>query len=173
MILNDNPDDRMLTNIEKLYMTAFPKSERQPFSHLMKIQSAHIFSLEEDNKFAGLCITIVHDDLCLLDYFAVSDEMRGQGIGTKALYAICDYYKDKRLFLEIESTKESFADNIDYRNKRKGFYMKAGFVPENYEVTQVGVRMEIMTYNCNVSFGEYIKLYENNIPKDYLPKKFI
>lgn len=173
MILNDKPTKETISEIEKLYLNAFPKSERKPFSLILKMKSAHIFSLEENEKFAGLCITIIHDDLCLLDYFAVSDEMRGQGVGTKALHAICDYYKDKKLFLEIESTKEITAENIEYRKKRKSFYLKAGFAPENYEVMLFGVRMEIMTYESNVSYDEYLELYKNNVPKEYYRKIYL
>ena len=77
-------DERRLELIENLYMRAFPKSERKPFELMVEKQAEgtmELLSIEDENVFLGLAIFAHDKDIALLDYFAISDEFRGQGIG--------------------------------------------------------------------------------------------
>lgn len=58
-----------------------------------------------------MAIVIVYDDLCLLDYFAVLPQRRGMGAGSSALKLLLNRYADKRLLLEIESTKKEASNS--------------------------------------------------------------
>lgn len=95
--------EQQLEQIKTLYREAFPADERKPFSLIMEKRqegSMEILSLENRvNAPAGISITasptrhqvlgeaiLVYDnDLVLLDYFAISPSLRGNGFGSRAL----------------------------------------------------------------------------------------
>ena len=111
--------------IKTLYENAFPSCERKPFSLILEKQktgNVDVLILEENNQFLGLAITMMDNDLVLLDYFAITEESRGNGYGSTALHLLFDFYKGKRFFLEIESTHTA-AENISQRLLRKQFYL--------------------------------------------------
>ena len=60
-----------LSNIENLYMSAFPEAERKPWALLLKKQEEglmELFALEsEDGSVLGLAITAYDKDRVLLD----------------------------------------------------------------------------------------------------------
>lgn len=148
--------------IKSLYKTAFPTSEQKPF-WLMKVkhrqQKADIWVIENDGEFAGFAITMNNDDLVLLDYFAVSGEKRGLGLGGKSLKLLKDKYKGKRFFLEIESL-EAEAGNMEERRRRKQFYLNNGMTELDVKAKLFGVEFELLGYDCKVSFEEYFSLYD-------------
>ena len=104
-----------LKEIEYLYLTAFPKNERKPFDLILEKcnnSSIEIISIQNDNSnFLGFAIMILHDDMVLLDYFAIAPESRGQNVGSTALKMLFERYKNKRFILEIENT-EIESDNL-------------------------------------------------------------
>ena len=79
---------KRLDEVHALYETAFPASEKKPFSMIVSGQGTglvEILSLEENNRFLGLAIMAKAGDRVLLDYFAIADEVRGHGAGSAAL----------------------------------------------------------------------------------------
>lgn len=159
-LLNPNDNDK-LKQIEKLYLTAFPKSERKPF--LIICQKSRegitdILSIEEDGQFLGLAITINFEDKVLLDYFAMDDNKRGKGYGSSALNALIQYYKGRRMIIEIETTSQE-ADNLEERIRRKRFYHTNGITDLGFMADLFGVRMEILSNGTKVTFDEYLELY--------------
>ncbi len=156
------------TKIKELYFKAFPKQEQKPFWLLWYNQKrglTNIYSIEESHKFLGLAVVTEYDDRVLLIYFAITDSERGKGWGSKAIQLILEKYKDKRLYLEIESTKNTDAVNINTRIKRKGFYIKNGLTPLDYGVNLFGVDMEILTNRTYLSFDEYKELYTKSFSR--------
>lgn len=147
--------------LKSLYIAAFPSAERKPFwliqlKHWQK--KADIWAIENDEEFAGFAITMKNEDLVLLDYFAVSGEKRGLGLGGKSLKLLKDRYKGKRFFLEIENT-EAEADNGEERRRRKQFYLNNGMTELDVRAKLFGVEFELLGYECKVSFEEYFSLY--------------
>ncbi len=151
-----------LNNIHDLYIEAFPAAERKSFDLLLKTRDkghAEILSIENDhNDFLGLAITAQHNDLVLLDYFAISANQRCSGIGSKVFQLLKQRYADKRFFLEIERT-DIVADNLQQRQKRKAFYLKNGMQNVPFLVDLLGVEMEILSHNCELNFEDYFGLY--------------
>ena len=150
--------------IKKLYIAAFPKCERKPLSIIWYKQhkkAAEVWMLEEEGEFIGLAITMNGPDLVLLDYFAIEDGKRGKGYGSKALKLLHEKYVKYRLFLEIERTDVE-ADNIEERKRRKAFYLQNGMTELNVHAVLFGVEMELLGYQCEVSFEEYYNLYVSN-----------
>ena len=157
-----HPDDQAKKKqIETLYLKAFPKCERFPF-HIICQKSREgvtdILSIEEDDQFLGLAITINYEDRVLLDYFAMDDKNRGKGYGSSALKALAQYYEGRRMIIEIETTTQE-ADNLEERIRRKRFYHKNGITNLGFMADLFGVRMEILSNGTPVTFDEYLELY--------------
>ena len=147
-----------------LYRNAFPRYERKPFSRITsmaKAGRADLWTIREDGDFAGFAATVNAPELVLLDYLAVSKKSRGQGIGTAAVGALMDHYRDRGLFLEIESTFED-AENLRERQKRKQFYVNCGMEPMGTEADLFGVRMELLGVRCHLDFESYRSFYRDH-----------
>lgn len=150
--------------IYRLYQTAFPASEKKPFSMICSMQKkgkSDVWYCVESGKFAGLVITINGPDKILLDYLAVAKNRRGQGIGSKILKKMREQYQGKGVFLEIEIVDET-ADNYEERKRRKQFYLSNGMKPMNVFVELFGVDMELLGYDCTLTFDEYHDFYLDN-----------
>jgi len=147
-----------------LYQSAFPASEKKPFSMIRtmcKKGKSDVWYCVEDGKFAGLVITINGPDEILLDYLAVAKKRRGQGIGSKMLKAMREQYAGKGVFLEIEIVDEA-AENFEERKRRKQFYLSNGMTPMNVFVELFGVDMELLGFDCCLTFEEYHDFYRDN-----------
>ena len=147
-----------------LYLSAFPPAERKPFSMILSMWrkgKTDIWCIRSGGEFAGLAITINGPDLILLDYFAVSENLRGRGIGSKALSLIRDQYRDKGFFLEIETTlKES--PELPMRLRRKQFYLAAGLQELHTTAKLFGVDMELLGVDCSLDYENYKSFYRDN-----------
>ena len=156
-------DEKRLKLIEDLYMRAFPKSERKPFKLMVQKQTEgtmELLSIEEENDFLGLAIFAHDKDIALLDYFAISDEIRGQGIGSRAIKALQKIYAGKRFVLEIETTKKP-CDDLEMREHRKAFYLRNGLHTMDFDVNLFGVEMEVLSNGEHLNFDEYLEVYKN------------
>lgn len=147
-----------------LYQSAFPANEKKPFSMIRtmyKKGKSDVWYCAENGKFAGLVITINGPDEILLDYLAVAKKRRGQGIGSKMLKAMREQYAGKGVFLEIEIVDEA-AENFEERKRRKQFYLSNGMTPMNVFVELFGVDMELLGFDCCLTFEEYHDFYRDN-----------
>ncbi len=147
-----------------LYQKAFPKSEKKPFSMICatyKKGCSHVWRFERNGRFAGIVITINGKDAILLDYLAVDEKQRGTGIGTEILSLMREEYADKGVFLEIESVYE-VCDNREERLRRKHFYEKCGMKSMGVFVWLFGVKMELMSFGCKLTYDEYYAFYRDN-----------
>lgn len=155
---------RQWADIYKLYQKAFPKSEKKPFWMILKMHrkgASDVWRFTRNGKFAGLIITINGDKNVLLDYLAVDRNRRGTGIGTEILQLMRDHYAGKGVFLEIESVYED-CDNRDQRIRRKHFYEKSGMTSMDVFVWLFGVKMELMGFDCRLSYEEYHAFYRDH-----------
>ena len=147
--------------IYQLYKKAFPISERKPFALIYKtFHKGHtdVWYIEEDKKFIGLAITMNDLDLVLLDYFAIVENSRNQGYGSKVMQILKNIYQHQRLFIEIESTFEK-SDNLDERLKRKQFYLRNQMVELDIHANVFGVNMELLGFHKNITFEDYYNVY--------------
>lgn len=148
----------------RLYREAFPAPERKPFGIIMKMYhqgKTDVWCVKKENRFAGLAATINGDGLVLLDYFAVGKNLRGQGVGTTAMEALQEQYRDRGLFVEIESTRVN-APNHAERKRRKRFYQSSGMEELDTEANVFGVNMELLGSRCVLDFEGYRAFYRDN-----------
>lgn len=155
---------RQWADIYKLYQKAFPDSEKKPFWLIVKMfrkGTTHVWRFTREGKFAGLIITINGEDHILLDYLAVEETQRGTGIGTEILQLMRNHYAGKGVFLEIESVYED-CGNKQQRVRRKHFYEKCGMTSMEVFVWLFGVKMELMGFDCRLSYEQYHTFYRDN-----------
>ena len=147
--------------VDQLYMVSFPECERKPFSIILEKNQQNlvdIWIIEEKNEFCGLVITMKHQDLVLIDYFAISPEKSGRGYGSLALELITNKYWDSRVFLEIESTGIP-SENLEERQNRKQFYLKNGLQELGMETLVFETIFEVLTFREEISYEEYWSVY--------------
>ncbi len=152
-----------MRQLKRLYNEAFPKYERKPFVLMrlwQRIGKTEIQEIRGGDDFLGLLITVPYKDLVLVDYFAVMPQLRGQGIGSRVLTLIRERYAGKRVFLEIESTRVQ-SDNKKTRLRRKDFYLRNGLRECGVAVRIFSSELEILTFDRDVFFDEYVGLYKS------------
>ena len=161
--LHTHPDPRMLRKIRRLYRISFPKCERKPFRVILEKQAEGsveiIFVRNEENKLLGFAITAIYKDLVLVDYLAVSPKFQSLGIGSGILAGMKEYYRGKRIFLEIEDPEEP-CDNRSDRIRRRAFYQKNGFSEAGFKVWLFGIKMPVLIADGALNFEEYHELYD-------------
>ena len=153
---------KQFKRIHRLYEAAFPSYEKKPFWLIrwkVKQGKAEVWYLENKEEFVGLAITMSSPELVLLDYFAIEETQRGNGIGSESLKLLQKYYKGRSFFLEIESIYEA-CDNIEQRQRRKQFYLRNGMSEMKLMVNLFGTNMEILGHNCKFDFETYRSIYE-------------
>ena len=72
-----------------------------------------------------------------------------------------DRYAGKGVFLEIESVWED-CENKAERIRRKQFYEKCGMESMGVFVWLFGVKMELMSFGCKLTFAQYHAFYRDN-----------
>jgi len=118
--------------VEKLFFEAFPENERPVGISDILAQDKipcdliGIYPDETPDDFAGFFLTIKNDVCVYLVYFATCPEKRSKGLGSKAIQAFKDYYKDTPILFSYESIYQE-SDNAEQRERRRKFYLKNGF----------------------------------------------
>ena len=123
-----NPADAN-EDVRRLYETAFPKEEQIPWKDLMclmKTMSLDFTVYYEDGNLVGLTIVYPRPQFNWFWYFAVPEELRGQGVGQRILTQLIEKYKGKSNILDMESP-EQVCENSEQRKRRHAFYLRNGF----------------------------------------------
>lgn len=150
--------------IRRLYVSAFPASERKPFGIIRaseKRGKTDVWLIEDKKGFAGFFTTVNGEDTILLDYLAVSKKKRGLGFGSACIREMLSVYREKSVFVEIESVFEKGFGQAE-RERRRRFYLENGFSPMNVCASVFGVEMELLGVNCRLSFDQYRAFYKEN-----------
>lgn len=158
-----NPvNEHNISDIRRLYRSAFPLVERKPFSLLLRKArrgQGEFFAIEGENgEFLGLANTLFHKDMVMLDYFAIAPEQRNGGIGAGVLSLLKERYADRRLFGEIEVTDRPHPE-LELRKRRRNFYLRNGFTPVGMTVSAFSCEFEVISNGKPISFPEYKEFY--------------
>lgn len=158
--------------LKALYEEAFPIEERRPFSLLeQEVEQGfmELLVMEVDNVPSGLVFTSFQGELALLEFLAIDEKKRGQGLGSQVLSLLKERYKEKRFFLEIETPM--IDNNTDIRYRREQFYIQNGFLPIGVFVLFQGVKMKLLSlHGEKVTFEEYKEHYEKTVGLSYAKK---
>lgn len=143
--------NKYFADVESLYVEAFPADERRDIEAFRQIAACNpAFAVDvfvgDNEEFLGFFTTWTWDDLRYGEHFAVRQDRRGGGIGSKALQAVIA--DDPRpLILEVE-----LPDN-DMARRRIGFYERNGlrlwdaipYVQPPYDAERNALPMLLMT----------------------------
>ena len=85
---------------------------------------------------------------------------RNSGLGSEALALFREKLAGKPLLVEIESPYIPGPDQA-LRQRRRGFYLRAGMVPLGILAEVYEVQMELLGWDCQLTFDEYIAFYRD------------
>ena len=154
-------------------MYDFPDDERKPLhvieNRYKKKQNICLCYLEEDMIKGYSILEFSEENKCLLmDYFAVLSEYRHQGIGSRFMQALKEYFRTWQAIL-IES--ECAFDEVS--EKRLDFYQKCGAVLSGLRIYLYFVDYEILSISLkNQMTKEDVKQNLKEIYDKIYPKPF-
>lgn len=167
-----------LENAKRIYneymVNDFLDDELPEYEHFVELieegkEIPYVYIEKDETKAYMVCIE--KEDYILITHLAVLNEYRGQGIGTKLLEELKEFYKDKKAIILESESKEASDEKRDLNTiiRRQKFYEKCGFVPYynlDYELTKVKYLIFVYSIQKNFLTDEelrdiIIKLYEN------------
>jgi GNAT superfamily N-acetyltransferase len=122
------PGDRgLLDQLERLYASAFPASERKPASFLRTAAGREDYSLLaliSGDRADGLALVYRSPGsaFALLEYMAVAPGRRGEGLGRRLFTAVAGRNPGRALLVEVESANDRDPDS----RRRIAFYRDLG-----------------------------------------------
>lgn len=152
--------------ISRLYKNAFPADERAPMWALASKsgrENVDFWGIYANGKWIGLAYVVSEGEVSYLFYFALAEQFRGKGLGSKSLQALKKRYADKRFFLALEQLDES-AENYPERLRRRQFYLRNGLKPINCTIREASVVYDVMGTG-DVLPGEYESLMRKFLGK--------
>ncbi|WP_434309912.1 GNAT family N-acetyltransferase [Hominifimenecus sp. rT4P-3] len=136
------------------YMKAdFPEAELKPLTRIQNMTKEGYYEpygLYEDGALQGYAFFVNGGEFCLLDYYAVLQEKRGSGYGSRFLKMIGRHYKEKSgLFFEVERPDEAVSlEERAVRERRIEFYQKNGLRNTEIRSRIFGVGYQVMYLPC-------------------------
>lgn len=166
--------------IYETYMVQdFPAAELKPFAAIREMMAAGIYEplalYGADGTLQAYAFQVLlpGERAALLDYFAVRGNLRGSGIGTRALQALAGHYRDRLDDLILECEHPDEAPDKGVAERRIAFYLRAGACATRLESRVFGVRYRILSLPCgghrpDEVVGRQLKdLYRMMVPEPY------
>lgn len=140
-----------------LYQEAFPEAEKKPEA-LMEALTAQgkmeMLAITEEQRFIGLVINMLAKKAALLDYFAISPDIRSGGYGGRAIQKLLERFQGQKYIFEIEMQDET-APNAEDRRRRKKFYLRNGLKETGILANVYQTDFELLTPDGELTYEEY------------------
>ena len=141
-----------MEEFRKLYDTSmkkhFPPDELKPFSIMEKaVREGNYFpyGYYEDGECRAYTCLIKNGDFYLLDYFAVMEDGRGKGTGSRILSILKGHLSEKEaVLLEVEEPLAAEPDVRDLQERRIQFYLRNAAIETGLNAQVFGVRYRIL-----------------------------
>lgn len=133
--------------VKLLYQTAFPQNEQIPWDDLLRLINQMVLDFTayyEGDTFIGFTIVYPRKSFNWYWYFAVREELRGQGCGQQILTQLIEKYKGQACVLDMESPYQDPSPNPKQRQRRHAFYLRNGFRDTNVYRSYSDVTMTVM-----------------------------
>ena len=146
----------------------FAKGEIKPLKRILELwgQGKYFcYGLYDEGKLAGYCFLVVSErkDAVLLDYFAVSKEMRGKGCGSVCLGLLKEEIERRKfgtLILEVENPRFGKDEGErELRRRRIGFYIRNGMNLTHLRIFLYDVEYLVMTAKKQEMFRTAEQIY--------------
>lgn len=115
--------------IRCLYESAFPEKEQIPYEDLLQLvdrMNLDFTAYYKGADFVGFTIVYPRDTFNWFWYFAVKEDLRGNGCGQQILSMLIEKYKGCSNILDMESPEQE-CENREQRRRRSDFYLRNGF----------------------------------------------
>lgn len=132
----------------------FAKGEIKPLARILELYGQgkyFCYGLYDEGEFAGYCFLVVSKerDAVLLDYFAISKELRGKGYGSICLTLLKEEIERQKfgtLILEVENPRfGKDEEEKALRRRRIGFYIRNGMTLTHLRIFLYDVEYLVMT----------------------------
>lgn len=154
-------------DIKRLYKRAFPAEERFPFWLLNKKahpDRADFWAIYDRDRFLGTAYVVKSESLAYVFYLAIQDGERGKGYGTQVIQNLKARYKDKTLFLALETPDENAPNNAQ-RIKRHDFYKRCGLTDMPFKIKEGPVIYSAMSAGGDISAEAYRDMMQSYFGK--------
>ncbi len=148
------PDFPELDRVKALLVRAFPANERVPMDVLLDPQEREFWAFYDAERFCGFMNLLGYRDIWHIVYFAIEEELRGNGYGTLALRAVRRSHPTARIIADLEMVREGCANNAQRRSRRH-FYEQNGYRPTAIRYAWRGEDYEILSSGGDVSEAEF------------------
>lgn len=155
------------TKGKEIYLEAFPRRERKPFfalKHSVKSGKSQLFIAIEENILLGFVAVVPYQNMVMVDYLAVSGEIRSKGTGSRIIQEVLKLFADKKIVLLIERL-DNCTENNEQRISRKRFYIKNGFTESDIFIHGASGDMEVLNYGGRISPADYLNLQKYALGK--------
>ena len=156
-----NPTAAEREAIAALYVRAFPANERRPLEPHFAGHGGHaaMLAAREDGAFCGFASLLLWQDIVHIIYFAVEEERRGNGLGSRILDGIQALYPGCRVIVDIEEPEETAANNPQ-RIRRKAFYLRNGYAENDIHYDWRGTDYTILSRGGGITDEEFGRFWE-------------
>jgi ribosomal protein S18 acetylase RimI-like enzyme len=147
----------------KIYDSSFPPNEKRPLSGQKRIfqNKRYRFSAAyEKGRLVGILTSWRLEKFIFIEHFAVSTELRNQGLGTRLMK---EYMKANRGSIVLEAERL----RTEISKRRIGFYKRLGFKLNRYHYMQPAYGREkspvpcfLMSYPKTITKNEFTKTKE-------------
>ncbi len=170
------PDSACVPLLERINEEAFPACERATLDELFATNgdgNLEIIGIYADKEPVGLFAVRKFGLLRYLAYFAVSSELRGRGIGSKALDMLKERCAGNCLVTECEAPDESCENNA-LRLRRLGFYLRNGFAETGWYRFYDETEFEVVSCGEGFNKDEFDRFteYLGTFVSDHIPKLY-
>lgn len=161
----------------------FAENERKPLSSMKESREKgnyDCYGLFEGEEILGYAFFVSNGDNCLLDYFAIKEDRRNEGLGSiflKQLTACME--KEKYVIVEVEDPNQANSfDEKTLRNRRLQFYVRNGYMETTLESSVFGVSYRLLEASNSVPHSAknirtaYIELYRIILPEEFFQTQF-
>lgn len=161
-LVDVNKNDKIYSEIVKLYKQTFVHVERTPFWFMnLRIKQNRLFlkAIYSNNKFIGFIYYAIVNDIVFILYFAIDKTFQSNGFGRKVLAYIKNENKDRKIFLEVEELNIK-ANDYTNRARRVMFYERNGFYCSDNKIQILKQKYDILSYNGKITDYELENTYK-------------
>jgi GNAT superfamily N-acetyltransferase len=129
--LRSQLDPELVKQLQAIYLSSFPPSEREEFQSLIDGVTAEtrwLSTVEQDGQLLSFAtvLPLADTDVQYLEYFATAEQARGKGIGRILQQFICAYLRSQGdvsgLLMEVQSENAGPPEERPLRLRRIEFY---------------------------------------------------
>ncbi len=175
------------SQVETLYQTRlrkdFARNERKPLSSMRRSWKKEVYDcygLFDGKEVLGYAFFVRLGKSCLLDYFAIAEEHRNEGLGTIFLRQLADCLADADcVVVEVEDPDRApDVETRELRERRLRFYLRSGYRETELRARVFGADYRILELPAARPHGAeelrrvYTELYRSVLPARFFRTQF-